>query len=344
MRFGPVPLPEAAGAILAHSVPLPGARLRKGQLLGPAEVGALAAAGLSEVIVARLDPGDVPEDAAAEAVAAALLPDPAAARLSRTAAFTGRVNLHAAAAGVLVVDAARVDALNRVDPAITLATLRPYARVAAGELVATVKIISYGVARAAVEAAAAAGAGALRLCPVVLRSAGLLLTEVPGQDAKLTAKGRRVTEARLAALGMTLAGVEVVPHRTAAIAAALARLPGEILLILTGSATSDPHDVAPEAVRSAGGEVLRYGMPVDPGNLLFLGRLGARAVIGLPGCARSPALNGADFVLERLACGIPVTAGDIAGMGVGGLLKEIPSRPQPRDPGGGPRVGVRRTG
>jgi molybdenum cofactor cytidylyltransferase len=54
-------------------------------------------------------------------------------------------------------------------------------------------------------------------------------------------------------------------------------------------------------------------------------------VIGLPGCARSPALNGADWVLERLACGLALTDDDIAAMGVGGLLKEIPIRPQPRE-------------
>ena len=80
-----------------------------------------------------------------------------------------------------------------------------------------------------------------------------------------------------------------------------------------------------------GGTVTRFGIPVDPGNLLFLGQLGARPVIGLPGCARSPALNGADWVLERLACGIEVTADDLSAMGVGGLLKEIPIRPQPRE-------------
>ena len=73
-----------------------------------------------------------------------------------------------------------------------------------------------------------------------------------------------------------------------------------------------------------------FGMPVDPGNLLFLGELSGRTVIGLPGCARAPALNGADWVLSREICGISVSARDIAGMGVGGLLKEIPTRPQPR--------------
>jgi molybdenum cofactor cytidylyltransferase len=130
---------------------------------------------------------------------------------------------------------------------------------------------------------------------------------------------------------MALATVETVPHTVEAVAAALARAPGDMVLILTGSATSDLHDTAPEGLRRAGGRVERFGMPVDPGNLLFFGTLGPRPVIGLPGCARSPALNGADFVLERLACGMTVTADDVAAMGVGGLLKEIPTRPQPRE-------------
>jgi molybdenum cofactor cytidylyltransferase len=283
--------------------------------------------------VARLDPDDVPEDTAADRLAAALVPDQGDAGLGLTAAFTGRVNLKARGPGVLDVDAARVHGLNRIHPAITLATLPPLQRVVAGQLCGTVKIIAYAVPGAALASACAAAAGALRLRPVLRRSAGLILTEVPGQEAKLNAKGRRAVEGRLKTLGMVLAGVESVPHDAAAVAAALARLPGEMALILTGSATSDLHDTAPQAVREAGGSVLRFGMPVDPGNLLFLGELQGRPVIGLPGCARSPALNGADWVLERLACGIEVNGDDIAAMGVGGLLKEISLRGQPREPG-----------
>ncbi|MEM9524898.1 MAG: molybdopterin biosynthesis protein, partial [Pseudomonadota bacterium] len=70
---------------------------------------------------------------------------------------------------------------------------------------------------------------------------------------------------------------------------------------------------------------------VDPGNLLFLAWIGDRPVIGLPGCARSPALNGADYVLARIACGISVSNDDVADMGVGGLLKEIPVRGRLRE-------------
>lgn len=332
MRFGPVPLQEAEGAILAHSEATPTGRLRKGQVLGPGEIAALAAAGLREVTVARLDADDVAEDTAAARLAEALVPDEESAGLDLTPAFTGRVNLKARSPGVLAVDAEKVNAFNRVHPAITLATLPHLARVATGQLCATVKVIAYAVPEAAIREASAVGTGALHRLPVVRRSAGLIMTEVPGQDRKLDAKGKRAIEGRLRALGMDLAAVRAVPHEIGDVAAALRDLPGEIALILTGSATSDLYDTAPEGLRRAGGTVTRFGMPVDPGNLLFIGQLAGRPVIGLPGCARSPALNGADWVLERLACGIEVTGEDIARMGVGGLLKEIAIRPQARDP------------
>lgn len=384
MEFGALPPDRARGAILAHSVILPDGRLRKGLVLGPDEVGRLEAAGIARVTVARPGADDIAEDEAATLLARALVPDPAAAGLRMAPAFTGRVNLLAERPGLVALDAGAITAFNAVDPAITLATLAPLARVAPGMLVATVKIIPYAAPAEAVARACrtlseariapagvrhrggqpavgreypqdgagpqagagaaataairdgapftpAAAAGALALYPVVMRSAGLVLTEVPGQSSKLNAKAREVTGARLAALGMELAETRVVPHETDALARALDKTAGEMLLILTGSATSDIADTGPQALLAAGGVVERFGMPVDPGNLLFLGRLGARPVIGLPGCARAPTLNGADWVLERLVCGIAVDARDIAAMGVGGLLKEIPTRPQPRE-------------
>ncbi|MBL9051560.1 MAG: molybdopterin-binding protein [Tabrizicola sp.] len=326
MRFGPLPIDRAKGAILAHSVVLPGGRLRKGCVLDEAELIRLRAAGVTEVMVALLDPADVAEDIAADRLARALVPAPEAAGLALSAAFTGRVNLNARCPGLMIPDAAAIHAMNRVHPAITLATLAPYARVAPGQLVATVKIITYSVPEAALVEACHIGRGALRVQPVVRQSASLILTEVPELDPKLAAKGRRAIEGRLRALGIALVDCVTVPHQTAAVAQALAEAKGDLLLILTGSATSDPQDVAPEGLRRAGGQVQRFGMPVDPGNLLFFGALEAKPVIGLPGCARSPALNGADWVLERFACGLSPSDDDIAAMGVGGLLKEIPLR------------------
>lgn len=329
MRFGPVAVTGAEGAVLAHSLMVGGRKLGKGRVLTAADLAAIAAEGLSEVTVARLDPGDVGEDMAAVRLASALVPDPEAAGLRLTAPHAGRVNLHAVGPGIVRLNVEAVHALNRVDPALTLAVLAPFTRVTEGMLVGTVKVIAYAVAGAALEAACRVASGAVQVRPVVRRSAGLILTEPAGD--KLAEKGREAVAGRLRALGMDLAEVVTVPHRVGAVAEALAALRGEMSLILTGAATSDLHDVAPEAVRRAGGTVARFGMPVDPGNLLFHGALNGRPVIGLPGCARSPALNGADWVLERLACGLEVTDDDISAMGVGGLLKEIPIRPQPRE-------------
>ncbi|HUF54963.1 MAG TPA: NTP transferase domain-containing protein, partial [Thermohalobaculum sp.] len=348
MRFGAVPLAEAEGAVLAHSAALPDGKLGKGRVLNGADLARLEAAGVAEVVVARLGPGDVPEDEAAARVAAALAPDPGVQGLTVTAPFTGRVNLYAAGAGVLTVETARIDALNALDEAVTVATLADRTRVAARQMLATVKIIPYAAPAAAVEAAEAlaAGGGAplLGVRPIVRRSADLILTRTPGMADKVIDKGAEAVRQRLAALGVAVASERVVLHETGALAGALAAGRGAMTLVLTASATSDRADTGPAAVVAAGGRIERFGMPVDPGNLLFLGRIGARPVIGLPGCARSPKLNGADLVLERVAAGLDPTGGEIAGMGVGGLLMEIPARPLPRAqqhaPAHRPRVGA----
>jgi molybdenum cofactor cytidylyltransferase len=329
MRFGPVPLSQAEGAILAHSVALPEGRLRKGCILGPGEIAQLKASGRTDVIAARLDPTDLHEDAAALAIAQALVPDPDAAGLDLRAVGTGRVNLHAKGPGLLQVLADRVDALNAVDPLITCATVPRWQRLAAGEMAATVKVIAYGVAETAVASACTAGQKALHLRPASLSRVALVETHIEPNARPL---GVQAITQRLSVLGASLTVHLHVPHREPDLATALSGVrETDLILILTASATSDLQDVAPAAVRRAGGKVDRFGMPVDPGNLLFLGHLNAMPVIGLPGCVRSPALNGADWVMERLICGVRVTAQDIAGMGVGGLLKEIPTRGRLRE-------------
>ncbi len=317
-------------------------RLRKGQILRPADIAALDAAGITEVTVAQLGPDDLGEDEAAAQVAEAL--GLGFEGLTSSAPFTGRVNVFAERAGLIRVDAGAIDALNRVDPAITLATLPDWARAQPRQMVATVKVIPYGVAEASVRAAVETlSRPALRLLPFQPGHADLILTRTPGQKESLLRKGAQSVRGRLDSLGITLGEPVVVAHEIEAVAGAIESCTADMLLILGGSATSDANDVVPRGLIAAGGEMIRFGMPVDPGNLLFLGQRGGRPVIGLPGCARSPALNGADWVLERIAAGVPVTALDVAGMGVGGLLKEIPSRPQPRSgtmATGRPRVAV----
>ncbi len=125
-----------------------------------------------------------------------------------------------------------------------------------------------------------------------------------------------------------------MPHDRAALARALEEVlkeGAELAIVFGASAIADRRDVIPAALESIGGRIEHFGMPVDPGNLLMIGDAGGRAVLGAPGCARSPKENGFDWVLMRLLAGLPVPREDITGLGVGGLLMEIVTRPQPRE-------------
>jgi len=331
MKFGAVAPKDALGATAVHTIRQGALVLKKGTLIGPAEVTALQAAGIKDIVVARLEQGDVSEDVAAAAIAKAVSGE--GVHVDR--AFTGRANLFAQEAGVLVVDKDAIDRLNRIDEAITFATLPAYKLVVAGEMIATVKIIPFAVGKQAHDAALkVVTKPLLRVAPYRIRKVGVVSTVLPGLAGKVIEKTLKITAARLAPAGATIVAERRVPHEAAALAHALdevLKAGSELVIVFGASAIADRRDVIPAALEQIGGHIEHFGMPVDPGNLLLIGAVDARPVIGAPGCARSPKENGFDWVLMRLLAGLPVPREDITGLGVGGLLMEIVTRPQPRE-------------
>lgn len=332
MFFGPVPIREAAGGILGHSLSAGSERFRKGRLLSAEDTAALEKAGHASVYVARLEENDIPEDEAAHRIATALT-----GPCARTAAaFTGRANLYAEVAGLARIDATRLDELNEIDEAITVATLADYEPVEAGQMLATVKVIPFAAPRSAVERGEQLLRGhppLVQVAPFAAHEVGLVLTRVGSTKDGVLEKTEQAVAQRLAQFGSRIKMQRTVPHDEAAVAQAIAELKAggcAPIFVFGASATVDRHDVVPAGLTRAGGEVLHFGMPVDPGNLLMLGRHDDVSVIGVPGCARSPKLNGFDWVLQRLCAGLQIGRRDIMRMGGGGLLKEIPSRPMPR--------------
>jgi molybdenum cofactor cytidylyltransferase len=330
MKFGAIPVTKAEGAVLAHSVRAKGIAFKKGRVLTAEDVAALTEVGIGEIIGARLEAGDVPEDEAATRIAAAVKGD----NLSAAAAFTGRVNLFASARGIAVIDR-RLEDLNQVDEAITVATVPEWALVEPKQMVATIKIIPFAApaSRLAVcEKIARDAGGLIRVAPLKPKTAVLIQTTLPGMKDSVLDKSVAVMTERMEALGGRLARETRCAHETAAVEAAIREITRDgcdLLLMAGASAITDRRDVLPAALEGAGGTVDHYGMPVDPGNLLMLGRLGRMPAVGLPGCARSPKFNGVDWVLQRLCADIAMDAAHIMRMGIGGLLMEVP-RPQPR--------------
>ncbi len=327
MKFATVELRQAKGHILAHSLALQHGVLKKGITLGVSDLEKLELTGQTHITVAMLEDGDIAEDKAAQTLANAFITD----GIKSTQAVAGRVNLIAEHDGILSLKTQAIETFNAVDEAITVATLANFARVKKGTLLATLKIIPYGVAKSQINLALhSIGKNCFQLHEFTPKICDIILTKTHGFKPSLLTKAEKTIRTRITPLNMQAENSYVVDHSTQAVAKAIQTAKGDMILILGASATSDRQDVVPEGIVQAGGEITRFGMPVDPGNLLVLGTYQGKAVVGLPGCARAPALNGADWVIERLCAELPLSATDISHMGVGGLLKEIPDRIQPR--------------
>ena len=328
MKFGAVPTAKALGSILAHSI----GGLKKGCKLGKEKIGQLVAQKITVVTVATLSESDVGENEAAGLIGKAITGVNCLAR----PAFTGRANVHAGKGGLVLVNEAMLLEANNVHEGVTIACLKSHALVAPGQMLATVKIITFGVPQSALQKVLKilSKGKLVRVAPLRPLSFGLVISKTKSTKPSLIAKSEKAIADRLTRLGSALGDVMICDHEEVAIAAAIKALKTRghsPILIFGASAISDRADIVPSALRTAGGRIIRLGMPVDPGNLLLLGEIAKTPVIGVPTCARSPKLNGFDWVLTRLCAGLTVTAKDLTSMAVGGLLTEIESRPQPRE-------------
>lgn len=323
---------RSTGALLVHAIRLPGNTIKKGTALTDQHVSLIEEAGIKTIWVAIPEKQDMHEDEAAAKLADALQ----SRSCKRERAFTGRANLFSAHGGLFQVDRELVDAFNRVDPAITLATLESMVPVEAGRMVATVKIIPFAVETKKVEEALSflgSGQEPLTVAPFVRRRVGVLSTTLPHLKQATIDKTLKVLQDRLAVSDARIIADLRVSHTAGAIAEGIQTLKqtGTDFIVLFGaSAIADRRDVIPAGLEKAGGSVIQFGMPVDPGNLLLVGRLEDMPVLGAPGCARSPKENGFDWVLHRLLADIDVDQTMVTGLGVGGLLMDIVSRPVPR--------------
>jgi molybdenum cofactor cytidylyltransferase len=330
MKFGLTPLPEALGAIAVHSVRTRDSLVRKGAVISREDLVALHAAGVFEIMTARLEPGDVGEDEAATALANAI----AGGEIEVEAAFTGRSNLRAARPGIVAVDRGGVDRLNAVHEAVTFATRFPFQPVLAGEVVGTIKIIPFAIHEDVLRKALAAAGPAIAVAPYMVKSVALISTRLPGLSEKVIDKTVRVTEARLQPAGAVICSEQRVAHAPDAIAKCIDTAIGggaELVIVLGATAIADRRDIVPSALTEAGGEIEHFGVPVDPGNLMLIGRVKGVPVIGAPGCARSAKPSGFDRVLARLLTALPITREDVTTLGVGGLLLEAGARPQEQE-------------
>lgn len=335
MKFLSVPVSDAEGDILAHSFKSDdsGLSFRKGRVLSGEDCVALSSAGVEVITIARLEDGDIDENDAARQIGDALVSD--SSGISCHSPFTGRVNLYARVSGLFCVSRDLVDSINRIDPSITLCTLPNDTIVESSRLIATIKIIPFGVSLSLVSRAVQliSSGSVMSIYSSIHSRVGLIATCLPSLKESVMDKTESVLSDRLSTWNGALTSIKRVSHDTPAVSDCLSSiLPSVDLIVIFGaSAICDSSDIIPRAICESGGEIIYFGMPVDPGNLLLLGRVSDKYVIGAPGCARSRSHNGFDWVLSRTLCGAPLDSSYMSGLGVGGLLMEISDRGHSRE-------------
>ena len=322
---------ESKGSILAQSYNLSERKLSKGTRVSKAIVELLNKENIKTILCAVPHENDMDEDAAAEAISNAIDRN----RLYAEEASTGRVNFRTPALGVVRYNRELIKKINLVDESIAFSIVEHNQLLAKNDLIATLKIIPFFVSKIYVERVVTllSKHEIFKIHRLEEKKVGFIQTYYDWQKRSIFKATSNVTRSRLDALGCLLEKETLIPHDHESLCSEIKSSidsGAQVLLISGASAITDRSDYIPKAILSVGGEIIQYGLAVDPGNLLLIGKIGGTTVIGMPGCARSPKLNGFDWVLQLLMANIPITKEELADMGAGGLLMEIASRPLPR--------------
>lgn len=324
VRPGRRPSGDLVGAVLARDLRLGEERWSKGRRLTAADLGALAAApldlALPETTVLVIEPGELHEDEAAVRLAAAVR----GPGLTLRGPVQSRVDLVAAHDGVVHVDLAAVERIDRLDPLEVFTVLDGQA-VTAGALVASVKVAPHVVDErvvAAGERVAGRSGAVVRVAPYRPHRVGVLVKETISGAARTRFEAS--VRAKVESLGSEVVAVDYVPDDAGAVTDAmrpLVRGRGRADLILTaGGASTDPTDAFFVAIDRLGGRMVRHGVPAHPGSMLWIARVSRVGILGLPTCGAYSKATAADLILPRLLTGEPVTRATVARLGHGGIL------------------------
>ena len=335
MIFAEFDIDECLGAVLAHSRKLDGKRIAKGRVLDAGLIEAFVRNGVTSLVCAKPEKGDRSEDEVASQIAQKLAEGLAAEDIEVSIAATGRVNFKTRKTGLIRYERDQLRAFNMVHEGVGLSLPAHNQLLSAGQFIATLKVIPFFLHRDVVAKLlhALGDAPLFTFHALASKRAALIQTYGHALPDKVYQATETVTRNRLQALGSQLISSLQSAHETDALARQIEtaiKQGAEMLLICGGSAIVDRQDVIPAAICQLGGQIDQLGLAVDPGNMLMTAAIGGVPVIGMPGCARSPKLNGFDWVLQLLLAAIPLDRETLADLAAGGLLSEIASRPMPR--------------
>ncbi len=316
---------DAVGHVLCHDMTqiikdkYKDARFRKGHVVTEADIPVLLSMGKEHLYVWEMTPGMVHENDAAERLLALCGQE----NMTRSEVKEGKIELKAACDGLFLVDSPRLLAVNSQDE-VMIATRKGGTPVRKGDKLAGMRVIPLIIAEEKLQKAeqAAGPAPLLALKPFTRKTACIVATGGEVKKGLIQDTFTPVVIEKLQAYGIETIAVTYSGDGVENVRDAVLSMRGKNpdMILCTGGMSVDPDDNTPGGIKAAGADIVCYGAPVLPGAMFLLGYFeDGMPVMGLPGCVMYAGATIFDLVLPKVAADVPVTRGDIAALGEGGL-------------------------
>ena len=240
---------------------------------------------------------------------------------------TGRSNIYSTKSGLFIYNANNLIKLNN-NSKIAISAIRPFSKVEQNQELITAKVIPYGIDKKILQKNSLRLKDTFRVVPFQKKNITLIQTFDNKINEKLIVKSRNVTQKRLELCGIKKIEEIIIPHKENILCNKIQICINrnvDIILIIGPHAITHIKDVIPNAISKSGAEIIRFGIPVEPGNLLLLSKFKSFNkdiyIIGMPSCAKSPKENGLDWVLWRILSNINFRNSNLNELSVGGLIK-----------------------
>jgi molybdenum cofactor synthesis domain-containing protein len=317
---------DAVGTKLAHDI----TEIRPGEFKGPAfqkghtvcdeDICHLQKLGKNNLYLIDLDEEEIHENQAASILARGLAGE---GITWKDEPREGKIGLHAAQDGILVVDKAALAAFNLIDE-VMCATRSSYSLVKKGELVAATRAIPLVMKRAPIERAAAIASqnkGVVSVHSLNTACVGIIITGNEVFHGLIQDRFAPVLTRKIEDLGSQVHEVTFVPDDTIQIQQAVERnlAEGCNLILVSGGMSVDPDDVTRKAIYQSGADEIHYGAAVLPGSMFMVAYRNNIPIIGIPACGLHHRITVLDLVLPRILSGERVGKKELAFLGHGGL-------------------------
>ncbi len=323
MQFKIVSTKKASTYILAHTIKLKDLVLRKGSVLNQEHISILIKNKINEVYVAIKEKHDYSENLSATLIAEHI----SQKNLFKIIVSNGRADIYANINGVLNLNIQSLFKINSDFQNIAVSTLKNYSFVTRGQLVGNVKILPYALNKKDILKITKNYSikKIFNLSKKTIQKVAIIFS---ANNIKNTNKEKllKAVNSRLDKFSLCVNYEFFCKHNHKSLSVELKKVLKrniDLILIYGETSISDINDVVPRSIKDIKGKIISSIMPTDPGNLLLVGKINKKNVIGVPGCAKSIKRNGFDDILERVCHGEKFTRKKIAEIAAGGLYKNL---------------------